>query len=162
MEGASRAKGDLAFDQRYAMSPPASQLITVSREQLKRAGDEPARGWQTYSAFPSDGNPTEFAHDPVSVAKNFRNLEVDHSWVRGKVMDPLTAALQAAQAGRVDPGDFRTLGENASLLRPLIWRGFKDWKLQKRIPRDGNVCHDWRPGVLRVPNASGAYSQRVL
>ena len=120
MEGASCAKDGFAFAQRYAMSPPASQLIADSREQLKRAGDEPTRGWQTFSAFYPDGHHAEVAHDPVIVSKNFRNVEVDRGWVPNEALDPLTTALQAAQAERVDPGDFRTLGENASLLGPLI------------------------------------------
>ena len=120
MEGASCAKDDLAFTQRRAMGPSPSQLITVSKEQSKRAAYESTCGWQTYSAPFPDGNPTEVAHGPAFVPKSFRNLEGSHGWVLGKAMDSHTAALEAAKAGRVDPGDFRTLGENASLLGPLI------------------------------------------
>ena len=104
MEGASCAKGDLAFTQRYAMSPPASQLITVSPVQLKRAGDEPTRGWQTYPALYPDSNPAEVAHDPVCVSKNFRNIGVSHGCEPGDSMGPLNTALEAAKAGRIDPG----------------------------------------------------------
>ena len=77
-------------------------------------------------------------------------------------MGPLTTALKAAKAERVDPEDFRAPRENASLLRPLIGRGFQVWRLQERIARDGNVSHDWPQGVRPGPNASGAYSQRVF
>ena len=49
-EGAASAQEGLAFTQRGAMGIPASQFIAVSKGQLRRAGEEPARGWQSYSA----------------------------------------------------------------------------------------------------------------
>ena len=63
-------------------------------------------------------------------------------------MDPLTTALNAAKAVRVDPVECRTLHANARLLRPLI-------------ARDGEVCHVWRLGVRLGPIASEVSSQRV-
>ena len=76
-------------------------------------------------------------------------------------MDPLTTALNAAKAVRVDPGECRTLRANARLLRPLIGRGFQVWELQEKLARDGKVCHVWRLGVRLGPIASEVSSQRV-
>ena len=52
-------------------------------------------------------------------------------------MDPITAALKAAQAKIADPGEIRTLDENASLLRPLAGRAFQVWELKPRSAREG-------------------------
>ena len=57
---------------------------------------------------------------------------------------------------------FRTPGENASLLRPLIGRNFKVWALPERPAREGQGRHQWRLGVRLGPNAPGAFTLRVL
>ena len=95
-------------------------MITVSPEQLKRAGEGPARGRPAFSALYPGGNPTEVAHCPVSVSKNFLNLGASGGCVLGEAMDPLASALKAAKFVKVDPGGFRALDEKARLLRPLI------------------------------------------
>ena len=95
------------------------------------------------------------AHDPVSVSKNFRNLDAQHGWVPGRAMDPLTTSLKAAKAERVGPGGFRSLGENAGILRPLVGRGFQVWELPEGSAWDGKEYHEWRVGVRLGPNASG-------
>ena len=107
-------------------------------------------------------NPAGAIRDPVFISKNFRNLAADHGWVPGAVMDPLTAALKAAKAVLVDPGKFRTLGENARLLRPPVGRGFQVGELKGRNARDGKARHEWRPGVRSGPNASGIHSQMIF
>ena len=89
------------------MGLPASQLITASKEQLKRAGEETTHGWQSFSALLPDGNPAEVVHVPVFVSKIFRDLDVRHGWAPGEAMDPRAAALKVAKAGRAGPGDFR-------------------------------------------------------
>ena len=77
-------------------------------------------------------------------------------------MVSLTTALKAAKADRVCPGEFRTLDENASLLCPLVVRGFQVWRLPERQARVGKECHEWRLGARPGPNASGAYPKRVF
>ena len=95
--------------------------------------------------------PTEVARDPVFVSKDSHNLGVRHSWVPFEAMDPRTAALQAAEAEHVGPGDFRILDENASMLRPPVGRGFQVWKLQGRLARlernamNGDLEYAWGP-----------------
>ena len=68
-------------------------------------------------------------------------------------MGPLAEALKAAQATRVDPGEFRTLDGNASLLRPLFRRDFQVWKPPNRKARYGEQCHNWRLGVRLGPGS---------
>ena len=41
----------------------------------------------------------------------------------GTAMDPIATALKAVRAALVGPGEFRALGENAALLRPLMGLG---------------------------------------
>ena len=103
-EGTSSAKEDLAFTLRHAMGFSASQLITVSRERLTRAGHVPTRGWQTYSALYPNGNPAEIAHGPVLVSKNFRNLDVRHGWALGEAMDPLPLFSKPLRLGMLTRG----------------------------------------------------------
>ena len=44
VDASSYLQGDMEFPYRYTMTPPASYLVAVTTEQLKLAGDEPARG----------------------------------------------------------------------------------------------------------------------
>ena len=76
-------------------------------------------------------------HDPVSNPKKFRNKAVNGGWVTCTAIDPLTTALKATRATSVDPREFRALGGNAFLLRPLTGRGFQVWELPNRFARDG-------------------------
>ena len=69
VDGDSYEKGDLDFSRRYTLTPPSSYVITVTTEQLKRAGEEPNRGWPAYSALYPEGNPAEVTHDPVFVRR---------------------------------------------------------------------------------------------
>ena len=124
--------------------------ITVSEELLKRAGDEPTLGRQTYSALYPNGNPAEIAHGPVSVAKNFRNLDVSHGWVLSEAIDPLAAPLEAAKVERVDPGNFRTFDEHAGLLRPPFGRGFQFWRFRKRMATGSAPGAQCVGGVLQT------------
>ena len=120
----SFAQGDLDFSQCYTHAPPPSNLITVAREQLTRAGEEPTRGWPAYSAPYPEGNPAEEIRDPVFGPKNFLILEASHGRVLGDAIDPLASALGAAKDVKVGPGEFRALGGNAHMLRPLTGWGF--------------------------------------
>ena len=122
------------------MSPPASYLITVTTEQLRLAGKEPTRGWPAYSALHPDSKPTEVIHDPVFNRENFWNKAANDGCVAGYAMDRLAAALKAAQAVVVDPGEFRTLDEDARLLRSLVGRGFQVWEPKNRPARDGKCA----------------------
>ena len=76
-------------------------------------------------------------------------------------MDPLTPALKVAHATFVGPGVFRTLGENVSLLRPLVGRDFQAWGSKPRLADDGTLRRNWRLGVRLGAAASGVYSQWV-
>ena len=138
------------------MTPPASYVIRASPEQLKLAGDEPTRGWPTDSVLYPDDNPTGVIRDTVSNSKNVLNLEASHGRATGTEMGPRTAALKAAKAVMVGPGEFRALDDHARLLRPLFSR-----ELKGRTACSGEACRDWRLGVRLGPNAPGIYSQRV-
>ena len=144
------------------MTPPASYLVTVATEQVKSAGDEPARGWPAYSPLYPEGAAAEVIRDPVFNSENFRDLAADYGWVAGAAMDPLTAALKVAKAELVGPGEFRTLGANARFLRPLVGRGFQVWELKGRAARNGRARDDWRLGARLGPNASGIFSQMIF
>ena len=72
-----------------------------------------------------------------------------------RVRRRLTTTLKAAKAERVGPGGFRSLGENAGILRPLVGRGFQVWELPEGSAWDGKEYHEWRVGVRLGPNASG-------
>ena len=96
VDKSSYSRGDLEFPRRHAMSPLASYLIAVTTEQLRLAGDEPARGWPAYSVLYPEGNPTQVIHDPVFNSENFRNMAVDYGWVTDTAMDPSTSARKAA------------------------------------------------------------------
>ena len=161
MDGESYAQGDLDFSQRCTLTPPPSYLITLSTEQLERAGEEPTGGWPAYSALYPERNPAEAIRDPVFVSTNFLISEVLHGWVLGEATDPLASALKAAKAVKVGPGEFRAPDENAQMTRPLIGRGFQVWGKKERGARNEKACHDWRLGVRLGPQASGVYSQRV-
>ena len=161
-DGDSYVQGDVDAPRRFTLTSPASYLITVTQGPSKRAGDEPARGWTAYPVLSPDGNPTGVIRDPVFAPENFLNLEAPHGWVTGETMGPLTPALKAARAVKVDPGEFRTLDEKANLLRPLMGRGFHLWKLQDRHARKGKASHEWRLAARLGPSASGAYSIRVF
>ena len=76
-------------------------------------------------------------------------------------MDPFAASLEAAEAVLVGPGEFRALDENASLLRPLVGRGFQVSGPQGRAARNGKLRHEWRLGARLGPNASGIHPQKV-
>ena len=128
----SVSKGDLEFSRRRAMSPPASYLIEVTTEQLRPVGLKPARGWPPFSVPSPDRDSAKVNRDPVFNPGNFRDRAADSGWVAGNAMDPLTSALEAARAVVVDPGEFRTLDENAWVLRPLVGRGFQVWGLKNR------------------------------
>ena len=103
-------------------------IITVSDEQVQLAGRQPTRGWPVYSVLYSERAPAEVIRDPVSNPKNFWNANANEGWIAGPASDPLTEALQAARATRVNPGEFRALGEDVSLLRPLVGRDFQVWE----------------------------------
>ena len=134
----------------------------MTTEQLHLAEEDPNRGWQAYSSLHPTGNPAKVVRDPVFITKNSRNLEAKHGEAAGKAMDPSTTALKVGGATRVDPGEFRTSGENASLLRPLAGRGFQVWDLPERQARDGKVRHSWRLGARLRPSVTGLYARRVF
>ena len=72
----SMSKDAQDFATRHAVTN-LMYIITVSDEQEKTAGREPARGWPTFSVRYPDGDPTEVIHDPVSNPKNFRGGSLD-------------------------------------------------------------------------------------
>ena len=159
---ASVSEGDQEFPNHPAAPPPASYLITVTTERVQLAGREPARGWPSYSALYPDGSPTGAIHDRVFNPKNFRNKAADEGLATGTATDPLTSALKAARATLVDRGEFRTLDVNASLLRPLVGRGFQVWELPNRLAADGNQCRNRRLGARLGPHASGIHPRMVF
>ena len=161
VETSSDSKGDPEFPNRRAASPPASFLITVATEQVQLAGKDPSRGWPPRSLLYPEGNPTGVSNDPELNPENFRQRAANDGWVAGAATDPLAAALKAARATPVGPGEIRTLDGNAALLRPLLGRGFQIWELPHRSARDGKQCPNWRFGSRRGPDASGIYSQMV-
>ena len=91
-----------------------------------------------------------------------RNLATKHGWITGGATEPLTKALAIAGAELVDTGESRTLGENASLIRPLVGRDFQVRASPVMQARDGKECQEWRLGAGLGPNASGAYPRRVF
>ena len=80
----------------------------------------------------------------------------------GAAIGPLAAALTAAKAVLVGPGEFRTLDENTRFLRPLVGRGFQVWELKGRAARDAKARREWRLGVRLGPNASGIHPQMIF
>ena len=74
-------------------------------------------------------------------------------------MDSLTSALKDAHATLANSGEFRILGENASLWRPLVGRGFHVWELKPRLARNGKARRNWRLGARLSAAAPGVYSQ---
>ena len=88
-------------------------------------------------------------------------MAADYGWVTRAATVPLASALKAAKAAPVDPGEFRTLDENAHLMMPLVGRGFQARELKDRVARNGNLSRDWRLGVRLGPNGSGIYSRVV-
>ena len=100
--------------------PEAQVVVTVPQEQLRRTGQEPDRGWPAYGAPYPMGDPKLVPRDPIFISEKYRDLVANHGWVAGARMDPLTRALSLTGAERVDAGDFRTLGANSGLLRPLV------------------------------------------
>ena len=70
-------------------------------------------------------------------------------------------ALAVACAARVGAGDFRTLGSQSGLLRPLVWGKFQARSTPGRKARDWKKRHGWRFGVKLGPRASGEVSQRT-
>lgn len=119
----------------------------MAAEQLRLAGNEPARGWPAYSVLLPEGNPAEVIHDPGFNAENFWNAAADYGWLTGAALDPPSPAPRAAEAGMVDPGEFSALDENARLMRPLVGRGFQVWELGNRAARKKKLRHDWLLGV---------------
>ena len=89
--------------------------------KYKLAGREPTRCRTAYSVLYPEGNPREVTHDAVFNPKNFRNKNTNEGWIAGSAMDPLAEALKADRVTRVDPGEFRTLGENAFPHSPTGW-----------------------------------------
>ena len=154
MDASSGSKGGQKCPNRHAAPPPSSYPITVTAEQVQPAGREPNRGWPPYSVLYPDGNIAEVIHDSVSNPKTFRNKAANEGRVAGTAMDPFTTALKAAGATSVDPGEFRALGEKATLLRPLMGRGFQVWGLPNRLARDRKQRHNWRLGARPIPKCS--------
>ena len=143
IDHASTSKGDQDFATPHAMTNPM-YIIIVSDEQVKLAKREPAKGWSTYSVLYPDEAPTKVILDPVFNPKTFWNENPNEGWIAGSALDPLTEALEVARAKRVDPGEFRTLSEDASLLRLFVGRDFQVWELPARKTRDGKTRHNRR------------------
>ena len=153
---------DKAFPQRQKIGLPEAEVtVTEFQEQLHRARQEPNRGWPAHVLMYPLGDPADVDRDPIFISKNYWDLDPDYCWVTGAPMEPLTRALALAGAVRVDAGDFRALGANAGLLRPLVGRGRQLRALTGRKARDGKECHDWQLGVKLGLTASGELPQRT-
>ena len=125
----------------------------MATAQLRLAGKEPARGWPACPALYPEDAPAEVIHDPVRNAEKRWHLAADFGWVADAAMGPLTPASKAAKAVLVDPGEFRTLGGNAQLLRPLVVRGFRVGEL-----KDCVASRRAHLGVRLGPKISALYT----
>ena len=124
------------------------------------AGREPARSRPTFSVLYPDEAPTKVILDPVFNPKTFWNENPNEGWIAGSALDPLTEALEVARTKRVDPGEFRTLSEDASRLRLFVGRDFQVWEVPARKTRDGKTCHNRRRRVRLGAAVSGFQRRR--
>ena len=87
---------------------PEIQVVgTAPQAQLRRAGQEPNRGWPAYEVmYPMGG--------PEIISGNYRNLVATHGRVAGAPMEPHAEACILAGAERVDAWDFRALDSNSA------------------------------------------------
>ena len=86
---------------------------------------------------------------------NSRALPPTNSLPRATGADPSLAALEFAGAAIAPQQEFRMMGANGELERPLADSHFQVWKLAtRRLRREGR--HVWNTGVRSGPAASGS------
>ena len=127
--------------------PDVELAVSVTWEQLNRAGQEPNHGWPGYDIMYPMGGPFHFVREPIFVSKNYRNLGAKHGWVTGVPLGPLATAPKFAGAKRVDAKEFRTLGVSFGADHPLVDRDLQVWELPDRKAHAGKVSREWRPGA---------------
>ena len=136
-------------------------VATVSADQLHLAGQGPARGWPAYAVMYPTGDPAQLIRDSIFASANYRNLDPNRGCCAGEPMGPLSRALAVAGAPLVDDGEFRTLGADSGLTRPLVGRDFTAWAPPERKASDEKERREWRLGVRLAPSASGELPQRI-
>ena len=125
-EAAESEMEDQAFTQRNKIGMPnAKVVVTAPQEELRRAGQEPNRGWPASPMMYPMGGPALIVRDPILISKNYLNLDAHHGWVTGDPTGPLARALTLAGAARADAGNFRAPGANSGMIRPLVRRDFQ-------------------------------------
>ena len=152
----------MTFTQRHAFGMPGAQVVaTVSDERLRRAGQDPNRGWPAHAVAYLTGDPGLASRGPVFVPENYRDMDRNRGCVAGDPTEPSSEALTVDGAARVDAGELRALDADFGLLRPLAVLGYQVWALPGRQARGGEKCREWQLGVRLGPNASGELSQRI-
>ena len=85
---------DHAFTMRREIGlTDAKIVVTATKEQLHRAGQEPNRGWPAYKFMNPAGDPANVAREPIFVSKNYRNLGATRGRVRGDPMEHPTLTM---------------------------------------------------------------------
>ena len=120
--------GDLTCTQRQALGMPDDQVVlTVAYVQLRRAGQDPNRGWPAYEVTYPIGGLALVPRDPIAVSGNYRNLDANSSWVASAPTEPLPITLAAPGPARGGVGDIRALAANPELLRDLAGKDSQVW-----------------------------------
>ena len=90
---------DQAFSARHTFGlPDAEPAVAATGEQLRRAGQEPHRGWPAYDIMYPMGNPQDAAQEPIFASKNYRNFGPKNGRVTGAPLEPLARAPNFAGA----------------------------------------------------------------
>ena len=136
-------------------------VITLTPEQLHRAGQDPDGGWPTYDVMYPARDSKKVIRGPIFSPGSYRNLDAKHGWVTGGPIEPLAKALNFAGAVLVDVTEFRTLDGNFGPERSPVNGDFQVRESRGRQARVGADCHEWRAGVRLGATASGEWSQRT-
>ena len=102
----------------------ADTAVNIAEEDIAQACEDPTRGWPGYTTFFPIRQPTDILRNPVFMAEDFRPLGPRHGWVHGEPFDPQTGGVQVAGARCVKLRDFRALGADFKMERPLANRNF--------------------------------------
>ena len=127
-------------------------VVTMTDDDIVHAGKYPTLGWPGYSNPFLTWQPTDILRGPIFRTGNLRSLGLKHGWVHREPFEPLARALEAAGARCVERRDFRTLGADFKMERPLVDRSFTSWALPPRLAQS---C------VRLGDTAAGTWAQRV-
>ena len=145
-------KGGSVFSARQTIGLPGAELVvTVTEEQLYRAGQEPNREWPANEIMYPMGNPTDVVreHQTEAWLGNRRASRTPHNgpefgWRAPGGRDGIPSSGWQLRLG-ASPGQ----------------QDFQVWELPRRKASVGKDCHEWRLGVRLGASASGEWPQRT-